>query len=211
MEIFDTIRAHASAMHLPLYAVSLSAVPKAGTPVLLMLHWHGFLRASAFKLAGVSLPPRPVAGSALQINASWDRMEYWDREALDAAWQLGAWDLERANHRPWWRLNAPLGEALACHRAFGAYADCGDDDATVIMEAPDQAVLMEMAAQYGYVRWLFRPRATGLWREIPQDDDTLAPGDTRPLPCPVLPRPYDRHRAGRDVYWLSYTTRFSMK
>ncbi|STB71899.1 hypothetical protein [Chromobacterium violaceum] len=42
MELFDTLSAQIRHMRLPLFAVSLSAVPFPDTPLLLMLHWHGF-------------------------------------------------------------------------------------------------------------------------------------------------------------------------
>ncbi|HWK61572.1 MAG TPA: diguanylate cyclase [Eoetvoesiella sp.] len=200
MKILETIQAHANAMHLPLYAVTLSAVAKADTPLILMLHWHGFRRQSTVKLKGIDMPMRSVAGSALQINSGWKRVESLDQAMLDAAWQLGAWDLERANHRPYWRLNAPLQEAIACRRAFGDYPD--NADCTMMVEAPDQAKLLELAASTGYVRWIFRPRASGVWGQLPDDDKTLKQDGTRNWPCPVAPQPYDRHRAGRSLYRL---------
>lgn len=201
MQILQTIQAHAAAMHLPLYAVTLSAVAKADTPVLLILHWHGFRRESPLRLPQVELPLRPVAGSALQINTPWREVETLDEAMLDAAWKLGAWDLERVTNRPWWRLNAPLEETIACHRAFADYP--GDErDRHVMVEAPDQAELLELAAMRGYVRWLFRPRAHGIWKEVDDDDVTLEPGNRRSTPCPVRAAPFDRHRPGRQLYRL---------
>src|SRR5690606_19655525 len=75
MQILQTIQAHAAAMRLPLYAVTLSAVAKPDTPVILILHWHGFRRESVLKLSDIDLPLRSVAGSALQINTSWQAVE----------------------------------------------------------------------------------------------------------------------------------------
>lgn len=201
MKILETIQAHATAMRLPLYAVTLSAVAKANTPVILILHWHGFRRQSTLKLTDIPLPKYPVAGSALQINGGWQYVEYLDQAMLDAAWRLGAWNLERVNHRPWWRLNAPLRETVACHRAFGAY-DQSEQDHYMLVEAPDQAVLLELAAVKGYVRWMFQPRVSGVWDQLPADDATLEDGSARASSCPVAPQPYDSHRPGRNLYRL---------
>jgi len=201
MEILQTIQSHATAMRLPLYAVTLSAAAKPDTPLMLILHWHGFRRQSPLRLPGVALPSRPVAGSALQIDEAWTAMESLDQAMLDAAWRLGAWDLERVNHRPWWRLNAPQGETLACRRAFGDYPDNAGEQ-HLLVQAPDQAAMLELAASRGYVRWLFRPRSAGVWSEMDADDATLEPDGRRSARCPVLPMPYNRHRAGRSVYRL---------
>lgn len=151
MQILQTIQAHAAAMRLPLYAVTLSAVAKPDTPVILILHWHGFRRESVLKLSDIDLPLRSVAGSALQINTSWQAVEALDEAMLDAAWQLGAWDLERATHRPWWRLNAPLEETINCHRAFASYPG-ESPERYVMLDAGDQAELLALAARRGYVR-----------------------------------------------------------
>ena len=206
MDIFDTINTQATAMRLPLYAVTLSAVARKRTPALLILHWHGFHRAAALRIPGVPIPPRSVAGSALRLQTDWDDVEDWDRQLLDAAWRTGAWDLERTTHRPWWRLNAPLAETLACHRAFGVYSEA-DDQIMRTDEDEDPSDLLEMAARYGYIRWLFRPRAHGLWARLQEDDATLAPSQSREPPCPVPPAPFDRHRAGRRLYRLGRGTR----
>jgi hypothetical protein len=204
MNILETIQLHATAMRLPLYAVTLSAVAKADTPLMLMLHWHGFVHQSTLKLQDVDVPRRAVASSALQINTGWKFVESLDEAMLDAAWKLGAWDLERVNHRPWWRLNAPLRETVACHRAFGDYPE--EADRTMMVEAPDQAILLDLAAVKGYVRWMFRPRASGIWDQLSKDDVTLDEDGIRNTSCPVAPIPYDKHRAGRNLYRLGQGT-----
>ncbi|SRR5690606_29665753 len=201
MQILETIQAHVAAMRLPLYAVTLSAVAKSRTPVMLILHWHGFYRESPLRLEGIDLPVRSVAGSALQIDTQWQEVETWDEAMLDAAWRLGAWNLERETHRPWCRLNAPLEETLACHRAFADYRE-SPAESHVIVNSPDQAELLELAAMRGYVRWLFRPRRYGIWKEVDDDDITRDTVDARSTPCPVKAAPFDRHRPGRRVYRL---------
>src|SRR5690606_10728472 len=165
MDILSCIQNHAQALRLPLYAVTLSAVARPGTPLLLILHWHGFFRDTPANVPSLAVPLRSVQGSALQLDVAWTRAEHLDEAMLDAAWKLGAWDLERINHRPWWRLNAPLSETLACHRAFAHYPDL--DASPVVVEAPDQERMLEWAALRGYIRWLFRPRSQGLWSAVP--------------------------------------------
>ena len=44
MEILERIEAQIAASPLPLFAVTVAAVPCLDTPVILTLHWHGFLR-----------------------------------------------------------------------------------------------------------------------------------------------------------------------
>lgn len=201
MDILSYIQNQAEAMRLPLYAVTLSAVAKPGTPLLLTLYWHGFFRETTVRIHdSFRVPLRSVPGSALQLDLAWSRAEHLDEAMLEAAWRLGAWDLERVTHRPWWRLNAPLSETLACHRAFAHYPDM--QDSPVLVDAPDQERMLEAAALRGYIRWLFRPRAQGVWAQIPGDDVTLESDLRRTGPCPVPPAAFDRHRPGRHVYRL---------
>jgi hypothetical protein len=40
--LMERITGQMEAVNLPLYAITLTAVPRVDTPVLLMLHWHGF-------------------------------------------------------------------------------------------------------------------------------------------------------------------------
>lgn len=208
MDIFETITAHQEAMRLPLYAVTVTAAARVDTPVLLILHWHGFRRETPLRLAGGEQPPaRPVAGSALQIDDHWDSVAALDQAMLDAAWRLGAWDVERETRPPWWRLGAPAGEALACRRAFGEYPDADPGEETVIAEAPDRPAMMEMAARRGYIRWLFRPRKAGLWAELNDEDSTVDEAGGRQPPCPVAPRPWTGADRSRTVYRLGHADR----
>ena len=43
MQLIDRIEDQMSATGLPLVSITLAAVPCPDTPVILMLHWHGFL------------------------------------------------------------------------------------------------------------------------------------------------------------------------
>lgn len=197
MDILETITAHATALRLPLYAVTVSATCKADTPIMLIMHWHGFRRDPE-----VSGALHAVAGSAVQINQRWENYADIDQAILDAGWHLGAWEVERIARPAWWRLNAPSAEAQACRRAFADYSDLSCVDEAVVLEAPDHQALLELASRRGYVRWLFRPRKGGLWHELDGDDRTLDPDGGRSAPCPVAPRPDGRELRRKVVYRL---------
>jgi hypothetical protein len=199
MEIFQKVAAQIATVGLPLYAVSLTAVPRADTPLLLFLHWHGFRHAEGARAR------RPVPGSALQLNDRWHVLEDIDRAMLDAGWRLGAWDVERDERRACNWAGASAREALECQQAFGDHPNRVVAQDLLLTEAPDREALMHFGAARGYVRWLFRPVRGGVWQAI-ADDDTLAPDGSRPPPCPVPPlasaglRP--GRKAARTVYRL---------
>jgi hypothetical protein len=207
MEIFETISEQTRVMDMPLYAVTMAAAARVDTPVLLMMHWHGFQRATPVTIPGVDIPPRALPGSALQLNQRWDSFEALDCAMLEAAWQLGAWDVERLVERPCSRLGADASEALACRRAFADYPDVEVSEDNVVMDAPDRDELLELAARKGYVRWMFRPRKGGIWQSVNDEDSTVAPEGGRSLPCPVGPLPYDVQRPGRLIYRLGRVQR----
>ena len=184
MEVFDRIAGQIDAVGLPLFAVTLTALPRANTPVLLMLHWHGFRADVAMTGERPSAVPRsPVPGSALQLNPSWDALEWLDRSMLDAAWRLGAWELDREERRGCRTAGASGREALECRQAFGT-APFGADDGFMVAEAPDRPELLELGERFGYVHWQFRPVRGGVWRDT-ACDDTLAGDGGRAPPCPV--------------------------
>lgn len=197
MDIFETIATHAAALRLPLYAVTTTAIQKYDTPVMVIMHWHGFRKSG-------QMPGEldSVAGSAVQINQRWHDYADIDRAVLDAGWKLGAWDVERVARPAWWRLNAPVSEALAGHRAFGDYSDLPESDNAVILDAPDQQMLLELAARRGYLRWLFRPRKGGLWKQLDDDDCTLDADGGRSAPCPVPVQVDGRQLRRRVLYRL---------
>jgi len=207
MKIFETITEQAQAMDLPLFAVTMSAAARVDTPVLLMMHWHGFQRATPLTIPGIHFLPRALPGSALQLNQRWDCFEMLDSAMLEAAWQLGAWDVERLVQRPCSRLGADSSEALACRRAFADYPDVETSDEAVVIEAPDRDELLELAAKKGYIRWMFRPRKGGIWQTLNDEDSTVAPEGGRALPCPVGPLPYDGASPSRLVYRLGRVER----
>jgi len=44
MELLDRIEDQVNATRLPLFAITVAAVPCADTPVILTLHWHAFIK-----------------------------------------------------------------------------------------------------------------------------------------------------------------------
>lgn len=197
MEVFDRIAGQIDAMRLPLFAVTLTAVPRANTPVLLMLHWHGFRRdGPGFDTGPGALAPVP--GSALQINERWTALESLDEAMLEAAWRLGAWQLEREERRSCNTAGAPERESVECRQAFG---DMPAGEEALVAEAPDRSDMLSLAAKVGYVRWQFRPVQGGVWKDTAQDD-TLAEDGGREPPCPVPARAAVGTRVCRTRYRL---------
>jgi hypothetical protein len=214
MNILETVADQSDAMQLPLYAVTVTAVAREEAPALLSLHWHGFLRQTPLQLPGLALPARPVPQSMAQFDlppGAPGRFDELERALLEAAWQLGAWDVERLERPAWWRLGAPATEVSDGRRAFGYFDedDTSDDSPHLIAEAPDRQALMRLAAHRGYLRWLFRPRKRGLWAAVPDGDDaTLDDSGGRALPCPVMPEPpHADASAHRTVYRLGRADR----
>ncbi|MGH8648277.1 MAG: diguanylate cyclase, partial [Burkholderiales bacterium] len=100
MEILERIEEQIAASGLPLFGITLAAVPCPDTPLILTLHWHGFIRE---KLADVEqaepVSYTPLPSSALQLNDRWRDLLAVDRAAMEAAWELGAWDVARAERK----------------------------------------------------------------------------------------------------------------
>ncbi|WP_175914706.1 diguanylate cyclase [Burkholderia metallica] len=207
MDFFDRLQEQIESVRMPLFAVTVAAAMQANTPLFAVLHWHGFRRATPVVLPGVEIPTRPVPGSAVQINAPWDSFETVDAMLLDAAWQLGAWDVERVERRGCNAIGAGAAETLACRQAFGDYGEDVSTGAHLLDDGTNRDELMRLAARRGYARWLFRPVKSGLWRALGEPDDTLdADGGRRP-PCPVLPVPRRPDGRGRTVYRLGAVRR----
>ncbi len=184
MNILQIISEQMQVMKLPLYAVTVAATPRPDTPLLLILHWHGFLKHKVANLPNLAPLLLSVPGSVLQINNRWQRTESLDASLLDAAWQLGAWDLQRNEHRSPNHIGAPQQETLECMKAFGKYIP--EDDSFAITEAPDQEEMLSLAKKIGYVQWQFRPVFGGIWKDL-AEDNTLNNDGKREPPCPLMP------------------------
>ena len=203
MHLLDRIETQLISNRLPLVAISVAAVPYANTPVVLTLHWHGFVET---RLADVTdsnvVAYQAVPSSALQVNDRWDRFDELENEVLDVAWELGSWDLSRTEALPFVRPGASEQESLECMGAFGALPVALDGQLPIVAEVPDSEGLIEAASRTGYVQYLFRPVRGGVWAEV-AEDVTLQDGGYRNPPCPVLPTPTRvgrSHRARRVVY-----------
>lgn len=196
MQFLDLIETQLVSNRLPLVAVSVAAVPHANTPVVLTLHWHGFVEvrlSDAESAEAVAF--QPVPSSALQVNERWDHFDDLDNALLEAAWELGAWDLSRRDAPACQRPGAESGETLNCLNAFASLPTPIEGQAPYLSEVPDCEELLDCAARSGYHQWTFRPVHGGLWADT-ADDLTLEPGGYRNPPCPVLSAPPLRRRSG---------------
>lgn len=200
MQLLEHIEDQISATGLPLVGITLAAVPCPDTPVILTLHWHGFIKeriAAVESAQAVSYTPVP--SSALQLNDRWRDLAAVDCAAMEAAWELGAWDIARAERRGCLRPGAPASEALECLQAFGAFTHGVNGSHMVVAEAPDAGELLQFAAERGYLMWQFRPVSGGIWAEV-ADDATLDHDGRRPPPCPHRPIPLRCNGTRKTVY-----------
>jgi hypothetical protein len=200
MRIVERIEEQMTCTNLPLVGITLAAVPWPDTPVILTLHWHGFIKE---KLADVeeaeTVSYTPIPSSALQLNDRWRSLVAVDRAAMEAAWELGAWDVARAERPGCMRPGAPSSEALECLQAFGTFPYGINGNQVVVSDAPDADDLVQLAAERGYLMWIFRPVKGGIWAEF-ADDATLGPQGTRNAPCPHQPIPPTCNGKRQTVY-----------
>jgi hypothetical protein len=207
MELMERIEEQMAATQLPLFAITLAAVPCPDTPVILTLHWHAFVRERLADTEGAEpVAFKAVPSSALQVNERWGDVLTVDRAALEAAWELGAWDVARAERPSVTRPGAESREALECLQAFGAFPFGVDGNQVVVADAPDADDLLNVAARRGYLMWLFRPVRGGIWKDI-ADDATLLPDGTREPPCPVEPVRPAGSGTRKTVYRFGVSTR----
>jgi hypothetical protein len=122
-----------------------------------------------------------------------------DRAAMEAGWELGAWDVARAERIGCTRPGADSSEALQCLQAFGSFPYGFSDCPVVEAEAPDAAELITLAARRGYLLWMFRPVYRGIWAEF-ADDATLCANGTRTPPCPIESVPPMGNGSRKTVY-----------
>ncbi|HSN19728.1 MAG TPA: diguanylate cyclase [Usitatibacter sp.] len=189
MDLLDRIEEQLVSNRLPLVGITLAAVPYANTPVVLTLHWHGFVETRLAEVTDANVVAyQPVPSSALQINDRWDRLEELENEVLDVAWELGAWDLARTEALPFVRPGAVEQESVECMGAFGNIPVNLEGQPLAVADVPDAEDLIEAASRAGYLSWLFRPVRGGVWAEI-AEDLTLEEGGYRNPPCPYMPLP----------------------
>jgi hypothetical protein len=215
MQLLDHIETQLISNRLPLVAVSVAAVPYANTPVVLTLHWHGFVETRLAEVTDANVVAyQPVPSSALQVNDRWDRLDQLENELLDVAWELGAWDLARTEAMPFVRPGGTEQESLECMGAFGSLPVQIEGQPQIVAEVPDADDLIEAASRSGYLRWLFRPVRGGLWAEVAEavEDVTLQEGGYRNPPCPYMASPVSGGLARRNrrvVYQLGRVTKLA--
>ena len=209
MQVFNTVLDQVKSMGLPVVAVSLTAVPRANTPVLLMLHWHGFAPYQTQRSDKAKSPSQAKAGipgSALQLSDTWLALKNLDDAMLEAAWQFGAWELLREERRGCNTAGASEQEAFECRQAFAENPFANSTEEYMLAEAPDRTDLMHLGARVGYVRWQFRPVKNGLWSDSAGDDTLQADGSREP-PCPVLAQPMIGTSPSKTRYRLGHSSR----
>lgn len=211
MQILDRIEDQMAATHLPLVAITLAAVPCPDTPVILTLHWHGFIKEKLAEAADAeAVSYTSIPSSALQLNERWRDLVALDSAAMEAGWELGAWDVARAERPGCMRPGAASAEALECLQAFGSFPFGIAGSQVVVADAPDADELVQVAAHHGYLLWMFRPVSGGIWADY-ADDATLAPGGRRCPPCPHQPIPPTCAGKRRTVYRFGVETRPSAR
>ncbi len=212
MELLDRIETQLVSNRLPLVAITVAAVPYANTPVVLTLHWHGFVETRLAEVTDANVVAyQSVPSSALQLNERWDRLDELENAVLDVAWELGSWDLARTEALPFVRPGAEAQESLECMGAFGSSPLAIDGQPPVVADVPDAEELIEAASRAGYLSWLFRPVRGGVWAEV-AEDLTLEEGGYRNPPCPYLavPTRVGRTRRPRRVtYQFGRSTRLA--
>lgn len=201
MQLLERIEAQMQAARLPLVGITIAAVPCPETPVIMTLHWHGFVREKLVDdEAAETVSYTPLPSSALQVNDHWPDLMSLDRAAMEAAWELGAWDVARAEAPSCARPGAQSREAVDCLKAFGSFPWGVNGQSAVVADAPDADDLIAVAAKRGYLMWMFRPVHGSIWKDV-ADDVTLRADGTREPPCPVEPVPAVlRGKARRTVY-----------
>lgn len=187
VSLLDLVESQMIANRLPVVAVSLAAVPHANTPTVLTLHWHGFVEVKLHEDAE-AIAYQPVPSSALQVNTRWDTFDDIEFDALETAWELGAWNLERLEAKPFARAGADAHETTLGMAAFGQSPIEIEGSSPFVADVPDADDLIDAAGRNGYVQWVFRPVRGGMWSEV-ADDVTLEPGGYRNPTCPLHTEP----------------------
>jgi len=200
MELLDRIEDQVVSTGLPLFAITLAAVPCPDTPIILTLHWHGFVKEKLVDIEQAeTVSYTSIPSSALQLNERWRDLVAVDLAAMAAAWELGAWDVQRAERPGCRRPGAESREERECLQAFGSFPYGINGSEVVVADAPDADDLVELATRRGYLMWLFRPVRGGIWGDF-ADDATLGEDGRRNPPCPLLPIPPTCEGNRKTVY-----------
>ncbi|MGZ5233616.1 MAG: hypothetical protein ACXWC3_26705, partial [Burkholderiales bacterium] len=82
MRILECIEDQITSTNLPLVGITLAAVPCPDTPVILTLHWHGFIKEKLAEIEEAqTVSYTPIPSSALQLNDRWNNLIAVDRAA----------------------------------------------------------------------------------------------------------------------------------
>jgi hypothetical protein len=185
MEFLDAIESQMVSNRLPLAGISIAALPCTDTPLVLSLHWHGFIEHETETELGRRFSYEAVPSSCLQVTRRWRELRDLEHAVMDVAWELGSWDLTRHEMRPCMRPGAPTQEAIECHMAFGQPHPYVEAELAPVSEVQDAEDLLETAGRSGYLLWRFRPVRGGMWEEV-SEDASLQPGGYRNPPCPQI-------------------------
>ncbi|MCC6535715.1 MAG: diguanylate cyclase [Burkholderiales bacterium] len=200
MEILECITEQIAATRLPLVGVTLAAVACPDTPIILTLHWHGFIKEQRAERESADIAAlMPVPSTSLQLNGRWSDLMDLELATLEAGWELGAWDLVRSQRPGCMRPGAPGREALECLQAFGNSPTRYHGNDLVVSATPDADELIKVAGHSGYLCWQFRPIYGGLWAEVREDATLNADGKRTPQ-CPLSPLSPRGEGAHRTVY-----------
>ena len=150
MEFLDAIETQMISNRLPLMGISIAALPCADTPMVLSLHWHGFIEHEEETERGPQFRYNAVPSSCLQVNRRWRELGDLEHAVMNIAWELGAWDLTRFEMRPCMRPGAPTQEAIECHMAFGQPHPYFDVELAPVSEVEDAEDLLATAGRRGY-------------------------------------------------------------
>jgi hypothetical protein len=207
MDLLECISGQMVATHRPLVAVTVAAVPCPDTPIILTLHWHGFIECKLVESEEAeTVRYTAIPSSALQVNQRWRNWMALDLAAMEAGWELGAWDVARAERPGCMRPGAQSREALECLQAFGSFPYGMQGSQLVVADAPDANDLLELAAREGYLMWMFRPVHGGIWADV-ADDQTLRPDGTRRPPCPLEPIHPSQRGPSKTLYRFGISSR----
>ena len=200
MEILECITEQITGNRLPLVGVTVAAVSCPDTPIIVTLHWHGFIKESRAEVEeGGALTLTPVPSTSLQINERWSDFVDLEMATMEAGWELGAWDVVRSERPACMRPGASAREALECLQAFGSCPTAYEGNELVLSDAPDVDELIKVAARAGYLCWQFRPVFGGLWAAV-HEDATLNADGTRTPQCPIVPNRLHGDGSRRTVY-----------
>ena len=92
-----------------------------------------------------------------------ERLAYLEIEALECAWQLGAWDVRRMEHAPLANPDAWREPRYGVANDFGinpyTITVCGSDPTVLTHGDHADDKLIKTAARHGWITWVFVPLA----------------------------------------------------